>query len=69
MAKIEKHDELMNILRSAKNPLTTREIMLKIKERCPDISINTLVTLMERCVINGEWVAGKGYVWTLPASI
>jgi Fe2+ or Zn2+ uptake regulation protein len=69
MAKIESRDELMNILKSAKNPLTTRDIMQKIKDKCPDVSINTLVALMERGVIAGEWAAGKGYVWMLSASI
>jgi len=66
--KIEAEDELLTVLRASKNPLTTQEIMQKIKDKCPDASMSTLVALMERGVIAGEWAAGKGYVWMLPDS-
>jgi len=63
--KNETDDELLKILRASKNPLTTQEIMKKIRDKCPDASMNILVALMERSAIVGEWAAGKGYLWSL----
>ena len=66
--KNESMEELLRILRSARDPLTTQEILRKVKDKCPDASMSTLVALMDSGVIMGEWATGKGYLWTLPNS-
>jgi len=66
LMKVETEDELLKILRASKNPLTTQEIMDRIKDKCPDVSMSVLVALMERGVIVGEWADGKGYTWMVP---
>jgi hypothetical protein len=66
--KNESTEELLSILRSSNSPLATQDILLKVKEKCPDASMSMLVALMDVGVIAGEWIPGKGYFWTLPDS-
>ena len=62
----ESMEELVKILKISKNPLSTQEILEKVKDKCPEASVGMLVTLMDSGVIIGIWAAGKGYIWTLP---
>jgi len=64
----ESMEELVKILRASNNPLSTQEILRKVKDKCPDASMSMLVALMDSGVIMGKWAAGKGYMWTLPNS-
>jgi hypothetical protein len=64
----ESMEELVKILRTSKDPLSTQEILRKVKDKCPDASMSMLVTLMDSGVIMGKWVTGKGYFWMLPSS-
>jgi hypothetical protein len=64
--KHESMEELLKILRASKDPLTTQEILWKIKDKCPEASMALLVDLMDSGLIIGEWTAGRGYLWNLP---
>jgi hypothetical protein len=64
----ESMEELVKILGASSNPLSTQEILRKVKDKCPDASVGMLVALMDSGVIMGEWAAGKGYLWSLPNS-
>ena len=66
--KNESMEELLRILKGSQNPLTTQEILRKVKDKCPDASMSMLVGLMDVGVIVGKWTAGRGYIWTLPNS-
>ena len=65
--KTKTENELLSILKKAKKPLTTQEIMKKFFEKCPEASMNMIVSLKESGVIVSEWASGKGYVWMLPS--
>ncbi len=66
--KNESMEELLQILRSSSGPMATQDILLKVKEKCPDASMSMLVELMDASIIVGQWVPGKGYLWALPNS-
>jgi hypothetical protein len=58
-------EELMRVLKTSQNPLTTQEILQRVKDKCPDASMTMLVELMDQGIVVGQWAAGKGYLWTL----
>lgn len=63
--KKETEEEIIKVLRSVNEPLTTKEVLEKVKGRCPDASMSYLVMLMNKGKIDGKWIVGKGYVWSL----
>ncbi len=63
--KNDSTEELLRILRESTNPLTTQDVLRKIKDKCPDASMTMLVELMDSGLINGDWAAGRGYLWSL----
>ncbi len=63
--KNEFTEELMRVLKASQNPLTTQEILQRVKDKCPEASMTMLVGLMDQGIVIGQWTTGKGYLWTL----
>ena len=63
----EAEDAILNILRNAGKPLTTRDVgleMQKLKLRCPDTTIVFLNKLRKKGIIKGERNKElRGWVW------
>jgi len=63
--KEETEEEIIRILGLADEPLTTKAVIEKIKDRCPDSSVSYLVQLKRKGVVDGKLIPGRGYVWSL----